>query len=493
LLQRLAVAGAVATAAFGAGVANGATATTPCTLGKLSRTDAQLVDRVLAGERARFEASLGGVSRPSARAAGAKFVTDVAAWLYGFPIVIVRRTIHTFPANQMVSVAKLADTSTQSIVAPNHDTLYSVAQVDLSSGPIVIQAPPTAGRYSIIQLIDGYTNAAAYVGDGAAARTGETVAVVPRGWRGQLPAGVRVVRPETNLLWLLGRTLAKNVADQSAAVRLLSRYSVTPLGAYIAGTRKGPLILSDFPKRSPVKVPTDATFFDELSSDLAADPAPARDRCAITAFARAGIGAGKQPSTSLRGLDGKALSAAATAGPRALDRIVDLVRREPSRTTNGWTGVPPDAARFGTAYLDRAVVARIGLGANTIAKALYLTENRDSAGRLLTGTHVYKVRFRRGQLPPVFQFWSLTLYDSRILFYPNAMDRYAIGDRTTELKRDRDGGLTIVVSHRDPGAALRSNWLPAPAGSFSLYLRLYEPKQTARTGSWKPPSVVRVR
>jgi hypothetical protein len=452
------------------------------------------VRAVLADERASFERSLVGVPRRRADAVGARFVTDLAAWLYGFPTVIVRRTILTFPRNAMVSIARLADTRTQSVVAPNHDTLYSVGQIDLSAGPIVIQTPPTAGRYSVIQLTDGFTNAAAYIGDGAAARTGEAVVVVPPGWRGALPSGLRVVRPETKLLWLLGRTVATTAADQAAAVRLLSRYSVTALAAYVAGVRAPPLILSGFPTgRKPVTVPASAKFFDELGSDLAADPAPARDACAIRAFGNVGIGAGRTPSVTLGGLAGRALAAAAQRGRGVLDRLVSAVRREPALLSNGWAKTPPDTAHFGTDYLDRAVVAAIGLGANTARKALYMTTDRDSAKRSLNGRHVYKLRFKPGRLPPVLQFWSLTLYDQRILFYPNALNRYAIGDRTAGLKRDAHGGLTIIVSHRDPGGAERSNWLPAPAGGFSLYLRLYEPRPSARNNTWRPPSVVRIR
>jgi hypothetical protein len=482
-----------------AGSARAASQPTPvappaCALGRLSATNARLVRTVLADERARFERSLSGVSRRRANAAGAMFVTDLAAWLYGFPTVIVRRTILTFPRNAMVSIAKLADTSTQTVVAPNHDTLYSVGQIDLSAGPIVIQTPPTAGRYSVIQLTDGFTNAAAYVGDGAAARTGERVVLVPPGWHGSVPAGLRVVRPETKLLWLLGRTLAAGAADQAAAVALLSHYSVTSLADYVAGTRTAPLVLADFPKgRKPVTVPASAAFFDELGRDLATDPPPARDACAIRTFATVGIGAGKTPSIALRGLAAKALSAAARGGQRVLGTLVSAVRHEPSLLTNGWATTPPDTARFGTDYLGRVVVAAIGLGANTAEKALYITTDRDSTRRPLSGRYVYKLRFKAGQLPPVRQFWSLTLYDRRILFYPNSLNRYAIGDRTAGLKRDAHGGLTIIVSHNDPGRAQRANWLPAPAGGFSLYLRLYEPRPAARHGTWKPPSVVRIR
>jgi hypothetical protein len=275
---------------------------------------------------------------------------------------------------------------------------------------------------------------------------------------------------------------------------LLSQYSVTPLSDYLRGTRNSPLVLANFPTgRKPVTVPADVSFFDELASDLGADPAPSRDACAIRAFTKVGIGAGKLPSASSAGLDREALAAAAKAGRRVLDRLVNIFRQEPSRIVNGWLITPPDVARIGTDYLGRAVVAAIGLGANTADKALYPTTTRDSARRRLNGAHIYRLHFKRRQLPPVFQFWSLTLYDQRILFYPNPLNRYAIGDRTPGLNRDADGGLTIIVSHRDPGTAGRSNWLPAPAGQFSLYLRLYEPQRAASTNAWKPPSVVRIR
>jgi hypothetical protein len=475
------------------GTAQAASTPAACTLGSLSARDANTVRTVLSTARTRFERTLTGVSSARAKAAGAAYTTDLAAWLYGFPTVIVRRTINTFPRNTMVSIAKLADTTTQTVVAPNHDTLYSVGQIDLSAGPIVIETPPTGGRYSVIQLTDSFTNVATYIGDGAAARTGAKVVLVPRGWHGSLPAGLRVVRPATNLLWLLGRTLATGTADQAAAAGLLAKYSVTTLAGYLAGTRGAPLILKSFPARKPVTVPTDATFFDELGADLAADPAPARDACAISAFAEVGIGAGRTPSKTLTGLRAKALTAAARDGRRVLNTLVGDVRHEPGRSTNGWTTTPRDTARFGTDYLSREVVAAIGLGANTVEKAIYLSINRDSVRRPLSGSHVYVVRFKKGQLPPVVQFWSLTLYDQRILFYPNPLGRYAIGDRTKGLKYDAGGGLTIVVSHNPPAASERSNWLPAPSGPFSLYLRLYEPKAAARDRLWKPPAVTRVR
>jgi len=56
-----------------------------------------------------------------------------------------------------------------------------------------------------------------------------------------------------------------------------------------------------------------------------------------------------------------------------------------------------------------------------------------------------------------------------------------------DLKTDADGGLTLG----SPGAALESNWLPAPEGPFFMVLRLYWPKADALDGAWRAPPLTR--
>ncbi len=489
----LAVALALAVAA-GTPAAGAATTPPRCATGTVGTP---AVGRVLQTRidrgRLRLERSLTGATTAQVRAAGRTYATAVTAWLYGFPLLVQRRTILSYPRNAMVSIGVLAKPSTVTVVAPNHDTLYSVGQLDLTDGPIVVHTPPTAGRYSVIQLTDLFTNVAGYVGDGAAARTGETVLVAGPGWKGAAPAGMRVVRVASDLVWLLGRTLAQDAADETAARALLAQYSVTPLAEYEAGVRRPATLLADFPTgREPIRAPQGLAFFDELGATLAADPPPARDACALRAFAAAGIGPGHAPSTEATGPAAAALTAAATDAPSLLTAVADAQRRA-TGGGSGWSVFPRNTARFGTDYVTRAVVASIGLGANTVEKAVYPTAVRDSRGRRLTGAHDYTVRFAKGQLPPVRQFWSLTLYDERVLFYDNPLQRFALGDRSPGLRRGRDGSLTIYVSHGDPGAARRANWLPAPTGVFSLYLRLYEPSAAAQRGRWAPPAVRRVR
>ena len=78
-------------------------------------------------------------------------------------------------------------------------------------------------------------------------------------------------------------------------------------------------------------------------------------------------------------------------------------------------------------------------------------------------------------------------------FYPNALKRYALGTKNKTLQTNADGGLTIYLGKKSPGKDKESNWLPAPAGNFSIWLRTYWPDQAILDGTWKPPLVSMVK
>ena len=71
----------------------------------------------------------------------------------------------------------------------------------------------------------------------------------------------------------------------------------------------------------------------------------------------------------------------------------------------------------------------------------------------------------------------MTLYNPEHFFYPNEQKRYALGTKNKSLKRNDDGSLTIYVGNKSPGSDKESNWLPAPAGKFSIWIRAYWPGQ----------------
>jgi hypothetical protein len=107
----------------------------------------------------------------------------------------------------------------------------------------------------------------------------------------------------------------------------------------------------------------------------------------------------------------------------------------------------------------------------------------------LVGKSSYEVTFPKGQLPPVKGFWSLTVYNPEHFFYPNALKRFALGTKNKSLKYNDDGSLTIYLGNQSPGKEKESNWLPAPAGDFSMWIRAYWPDKAILDGSWKPPVI----
>jgi hypothetical protein len=94
---------------------------------------------------------------------------------------------------------------------------------------------------------------------------------------------------------------------------------------------------------------------------------------------------------------------------------------------------------------------------------------------------------------PVDSFWSLSLYEStpdgQFFFVDNPLGRYAIGDRTPGLTLNEDGSLDIWIGHESPGAERESNWLPAPAGPFALFMRAYLPRPELLDGRYRLPPV----
>ena len=440
-------------------------------------------------ELARAERRFGG-----GRRARRAFSVGVAAYVYGVPPLSIGLTAARSPANLVFSIAKLVDPSVRAVVAPNHDTAYTVAQLDLSQGPRVIDVPDTAGRYYVLQLLDAYSNTIRNIGRHSTGTSARSFGLVPPGFRGALPAGVTRIESPTPLVWLLGRTLVRDEAEISAVTPLLAGYTATPLASWTAGQRQGTFVLPVFPPAltaSRISLPRGPAFFDSLGTYLGANPPPARDACALRAFGAAGIGPGHTPSVEATGTVRAALQAASRVGARLISVAVRRSNSYSRRRSNGWLVPPAYVGSYGGNYLGRAVVARIALGANTRDETVYPLGFTDSRGRPLRGRHRYTLRFERGQLPPVGAFWSLTMYDGDGYLYSNPLGRYAIGDRTSGLRRGRDGSLTLFIQHRRPAGPARSNWLPSPGGRFRVALRLYEPSRSVLSGAWRPPPLER--
>jgi hypothetical protein len=159
---------------------------------------------------------------------------------------------------------------------------------------------------------------------------------------------------------------------------------------------------------------------------------------------------------------------------------------------NGWNR-STNNARFGTDYYNRTGTAKSNMFDNKPTETQYFYTDGDSAGTALNGQNNYEITFAPRQDPPVNGFWSLTLYNEQHFFNPNDLKRYCLGTKNTTLKRNADGSLMLYAGARSPGKDKESNWLPAPDGHFSLYIRAYWGQQGIFDGSWQPPNIVKMK
>ena len=170
---------------------------------------------------------------------------------------------------------------------------------------------------------------------------------------------------------------------------------------------------------------------------------------------------------------------------------IEILARIKTTTSNGWITVF-GCGRPGNGIFMRAACAWIFPGpVNVPEEAMYWRTRVDGAGHALSGQRDYVLRFPPGGLPPSDAFWSLTMADTRERFVANPIDRYSVGDRSG-LAPNPDGSVDIYIQNAAPSGH-ESNWLPAPAGGFILWLRAYMPGAAILRGEYSVPPVVEAR
>jgi len=155
---------------------------------------------------------------------------------------------------------------------------------------------------------------------------------------------------------------------------------------------------------------------------------------------------------------------------------------------NGWATI------YGCGEPSNGILLRAACGAifpgpiNVPQEAMYWTTRTDGVGQKLSGQNDYIMHFPMGQLPPNSAFWSLTMGDAKNRFVANPINRYSVSDRSG-LAPNADGSVDIYIQNAAP-AGHESNWLPAPASNFILWLRVYLPGKAILEEEYRVPPVV---
>lgn len=427
------------------------------------------------------------------------------AYIYGFPIVDNLRIQYSYfvdqaspdykaPYNQLVHIPRVYTHEDTALQTANSDTPYSWYGLDLRAEPLVITVPPLAPeRYFSVQLIDLYTHNFDYIGSRTTGNGGGYFLIAGPGWQGETPDGItKVIHCETELAIALFRTQLFNVADLDNVKAIQAQYAVQPLTAFLGQPAPAAALAIAFPTPlTPEAQKTALEFFSLLNFGLQFCPTHPSERKLMARFASIGVGAGLSFDAATLAPEMQQAIAQGMADAWA-DFAAAVQLANEGKLTSGDV--------FGTReflennYLYRMLAAALGIYGNTQAEAIYLPYYVDADGQPLNGAKRYTLRFGPGQLPPVNSFWSLTMYaEPSKLMVANPLNRYLLNSTLlAQFTQDADGGITLLIQHASPGKDNEANWLPAPAGPFSMMMRLYWPQAAALDGSWQAPPLKQV-
>src|SRR5262245_42353138 len=433
------------------------------------------------------------------------------AYIYGYSLITTEVTrvqmtnvskpeeTHA-PMNQFGNVPRYPPANYRGVSAPNADTLYSLAWLDLAE-PQVFSHPNMGDRFYLFEMVDLWmhaleTSPSKRTAGGAAAN----YLITGPGWNGQVPAGMKHIPIATRYMIILGRTYADGTnQDYEAVNKLQAQYKITPLSAW--GTPYTPVAppvnpspgfsMTDKPQAAILAMGT-AGYFDLMAKLMGgAAPPAAADAPILARIARIGIVPGQ--SFDVIKLD-TSIQAALSDIPESALRKIEANKESLGGIVNGWV-LTKGLGTYGTDYIKRAVVAAFGWPANQQKDAVYPYTEVDATGQKLNGANKYTLTFGKDATPPVDGFWSITMYmiDQGWWFVPNPLNKFTVSPRNN-LKSNPDGSVTLYLQNETPGADKEANWLPAPKGDFIAMLRMYWPKETSPSilnGTWTPPKVER--
>jgi hypothetical protein len=283
--------------------------------------------------------------------------------------------------------------------------------------------------------------------------------LAPREWDGAVPEGItEASRFDTRIAFCIPRVFMDDTDSDRAAIQdTINKVMVYPLPEYTGEQR-----VTDW-SATPSFPAGDATsgeretqwvdpgaFFAQLGEVMAEVPAH-RGEAAWYEWLRSLLQAADRDAGIADVLRAAARDADATL-------VAELFQfRNIGLPLPGHWSTQRNGARFGTDYLSRTAMAKANIFVNMPEETTYFYRDLDEHGERLGGSKSYSVRFPPGRL-----------------YYAS------------------DGSLTLIASASPPDEkTLRRNWLPAPAGPFSLYLRAYWPAREITAGAWTPPPLTR--
>lgn len=390
------------------------------------------------------------------------------------------------PPNQLSMLHDYIEPSERAVACPNQDVVYGQGVLALDREPFVLQVPDFGERFWVYMSVDQRTDSFASIGKMYGTKPGAYL-LAGADWSGTVPKGINeVFRCSTKLGMVIPRVFKDDTPEDLEAVQqILNQIAGYPLSMFdgklkTTDWRKVPSFPGDTGKEE-VKWVKPELFVDQISTVLDQVPPLPGEEALYGQFRAVLAAADAEPKLKA------VLNEAVISANEELMEPLFQFRNYGLPLPGNWT-TQNNGAEFGTDYYTRAAVAKSNILVNKPNETKYFYQDLDADGVRLNGKNSYTVTFAKDKLPPVKGFWSLTLYNEHHFFHPNDLKRYSLGTKNKGLAFNADGSLTLYAQAKSPGNK-ETNWLPAPDGNFSLYIRAYWPDAAITEGKWTPPPV----
>ena len=420
------------------------------------------------------------------------------AFIYGYPMVDMYNIVYRYavdksspeykaPFNSIAHNRQVASPEDKTVIAPNCDTPYSYAWMDLRAEPIVATVPRfEKNRYVSLQLNDLYTYIFGYVTPRTNGNEGGDFLIAGPDWSGGIPRGIKkIFQSPTQMALGLCRTQLFIPEDISNVWAIQDQFKVQSLSNYLGVPSPQPSENLEFVDPVDVrKDPTSMQFFSIFNWMLQYMPPLEEDATLRKKFETIGI----RPAPTFAPPDKQTSAALVQAMQLGLSDMIERLK-----TVRSSAELFGSREHFKGDFLSRAAGVMAGILGNSAEEYMGIGYHGDSKGRPFDGKHAYWIQFNVGDLPPVKAFWSITVYDANSLLYANPLNRYVINSpMIDQLTMDPDGGFTLYIQHESPGPEKEINWLPVPSEKFGLTFRCYQPGEAILNHTYNAPPVVRI-
>ena len=208
---------------------------------------------------------------------------------------------------QMIRMRSYPAVDNHCCAAPNADTLYTIAWLDVAKEPWIFSIPDMGNRYYIMPILDGWSEVIFSAGSGTTGGKPQTYAITGPGWKGTLPAGVTAgqvadrhgLDPRAHLQQRYGGGLQ---GGARAAGPVFGRPAIAWGKPY---TPSAATVDAAFDMKTAVRKQVNAmdveTYFTRLAELMKTNPPTAQDAPMVARMAKIGLVPGKDYDPSKLG------------------------------------------------------------------------------------------------------------------------------------------------------------------------------------------------